>query len=269
MKPNPRKKVAAYIRVSGPGQITQDSYGPEIQRQAISAFALSQNWEIVDWYEDLAITGGDLERPELQRMISEGQQGKYDLVLVHRIDRVSRSLRDLLRLTEDYLPGLKSVSESFIDTSTPEGRAMFQVLGTFAELDKNQTVTKLHRGRLEKHQQGGFSVGQVATGYASIDGKLTVVNPFSKLIKRIYHMFIFQGMGLNRIATTLNGEGVRTKNNHRWYARTIRLILENETYTGKVKNGTTNKGIQPLIISRAIWGRAQKKLSMKRCSGIT
>ena len=75
MKPNPQKKVAAYIRVSGPGQITQDSFGPEIQRQAISAFALSQNWEIIDWYEDLAKTGGDLERPQLQRMISEGQQG--------------------------------------------------------------------------------------------------------------------------------------------------------------------------------------------------
>lgn len=265
MKPNNRKRVACYTRVSGPGQTFEDkAFGPAIQRNAIKAFAESQGWEIIELFEDLAVTGTVLQRPALQRMIEDGKNGKFDLILVHRIDRMSRSLKELLKLVEDILEpmgiALKSVTESFVDTSTPEGKAMFQMLGSFSELDKNQLIRKLKAGRMEKHQRGGYSVGATVTGYASMDGKLVVVDQYAELVKRIFNMFVYQDIGLNKIATTLNREGIMTKNGNKWYARTVRLLLECETLTGMVKNQTIKPGIQKAIISRSLWGRAQKKL---------
>jgi site-specific DNA recombinase len=263
MARNQQKRVAAYIRVSGPGQVGEDSYGPDIQRNAVKAFAVSQGWEIVETYEDLSVTGTVLERPALQQMIRDGGEGKYDLVLVHKIDRMSRSLKELLKLVEDILEpmgiALKSVTESFVDTSSPEGKAMFQMLGSFSELDKNQLIRKLKSGRIEKHERGGFSVGQVATGFNSVDGKLVVVDEWASVIKRIYRMAL-QGDGVNRIARTLNDEGVTTKNDCRFYARTVKLILENRTYTGVVKNRSQKKGIHQAIISPSMFGRVQRVL---------
>ena len=263
MARNPQKKVAAYIRVSGPGQVGEDAYGPDIQRNAIKAFALSQGWEIVETYEDLSVTGTVLERPALQRMISDAEDGKFEVILVHKIDRMSRSLKELLRLVEDVLEpigvALRSVTESFLDTGSPEGKAMFQVLGSFAELDKNQLVRKLKSGRIEKHERGGFSVGQVATGYQSFDGKLMIQDDWAEIVKRIYQMAL-QGHGVNRIARILNDEGVTTKNSCRFYARTVKLILENRTYTGVVRNGSEKKGVHEAIISPSMFGRVQRVL---------
>ncbi len=271
MKPKQeQKRVAAYVRVSGPGQIGEDAFGPEIQRQAIEAFAISQGWEIVDWYEDLAVSGTVAERPSLQRMISDGRENygrekKYEIVLFHRIDRLSRSLKVLLQLVEDVFEPmgitLKSVTESFLDTSSPESKAVFHCFASFAQLERDQLVRKLLSGRIQKHRVGGYSVGATVTGYASMDGKLIVVDEYAKLVKRIFHMFVYQDIGLNRIATILNQEGIKTKNGNKWYSRTTRLLLECETLTGMVKNGSVEPGIHKAIISRSLWGKAQKKLS--------
>ena len=263
MARNPVKKVAAYVRVSGPGQVGEDAFGPDIQRNAVRAFAVSQGWEIVETYEDLSVTGTVLERPALQRMIQDGEGGLYDLVLVHKIDRMSRSLKELLKLVEDILEpmgiALKSVTESFVDTSSPEGKAMFQMLGSFSELDKNQLIRKLKSGRTEKHERGGFSIGQVATGYLSMDGKLVVAEDWAEVVKRIYRMAL-QGDGINRIARILNDEGMTTKNGCRFYARTVKLILENRTYTGVVRNRSEKKGVHEAIISPSMFGRVQRVL---------
>jgi site-specific DNA recombinase len=263
MKPNTVKRVAAYIRVSGSGQVGEDVYGADIQRNAIQAFALSQGWEIMKVYDDLSVTGTVLERPAPQRMISDAEDGKFEVILVHRIDRMSRSLKELLCLVEDILEpmnvALRSVTEAFLDTSSAEGKAMFQVFGSFAELDKNQLVRKLRSGRKEKHERGGFSVGQVATGYNSFDGKLVVVDEWAEVVKRTYHMAL-QGDGVNRIARILNEEGVRTKNGCRFYARTVKLILENRVYAGSVRNGSERKGVHEPIISPSMFGRVQRGL---------
>ena len=263
MARNQQKKVAAYIRVSGPGQVGEDAFGPDIQRNAISAFAVSQGWEIVEVYEDLSVTGTVLERPALQRMISDAEDGKFEVILVHKIDRMSRSLKELLRLVEDVLEpigvALRSVTESFLDTGSPEGKAMFQVMGSFAELDKNQLVRKLKSGRIEKHERGGYSVGATATGFDSVDGKLVVVDEWADVVKRIYRMAL-QGDGVNRIARILNDEGVTTKNGCRFYPRTVKLILENRTYTGVVRNRSERKGVHEAIISPSMFGRVQRVL---------
>ena len=152
---------------------------------------------------------------------------------------------------------LRSVTESFLDTGSPEGKAMFQVMGSFAELDKNQLVRKLKSGRIEKHERGGFSVGQVATGYQSFDGKLVVAEDWAGVVKRIYRMAL-QGLGVNRISRVLNEEGVTTKNNCRWYPRTVKLVLENRTYTGVVRNGSERRGVHEAIISPSMFGRVQR-----------
>ena len=118
---------------------------------------------------------------------------------------------------------------------------------------------KLRSGRIEKHERGGFSVGQVATGYQSMDGKLVVQADWAQIVKRIYHMAL-QGDGVNRIARILNDEGVTTKNGCRFYPRTVKLILTNRTYTGIVKHSTQRKGVHDAIVSPSMFGRVQRVL---------
>jgi site-specific DNA recombinase len=259
MKPNQRQRVAAYIRVSSSHQA--DAYGPDVQRKAIQSFADSQNYEIVKWYEDLGVTGSVLERPALNEMIKESQN--FSMVITHRIDRMSRSLRDLLKIIDEILEpkgiALKSVSESFIDTSTPQGRALFSVMGTFSELDKNLLVNKLKNGREEAHEKGFKSVGACPTGYETFSGRLTINNEWAEVVKRIFTMAL-QGTGVNRIARILNEEGITTRNECKFYARTVKLILTNRTYVGMAKNGTERKGVHQAIVSPSVFGRVQRVL---------
>lgn len=269
MNPNQPVKVAAYIRVSGPGQVGEDVYGPDIQRTAVTAFALSQGWTITETYEDLGVTGTVLDRPALQRMINDARDGKFAVVLVHKIDRMSRSLKDLLKLVEDVFEplnvSLRSVTEAFLDTGSPEGKAMFSVMGSFAELDKSQLIRKLKAGRLEKHSRGGYSVGATATGYHSVDGKLVVVDEWAELVRNMFSMAL-RGAGVNAISRDLNRQGHRSMNGCRFYPRTVKLILTNKTYLGVAKNGDEVRGVHSPLVSPSVFGRVQRVLSRERSS---
>lgn len=148
-------KVAGYIRVSTAEQAIY-GLGLEVQRDKIQSYCDSQSWELVEIYEDGGVSGATMDRPAFTQMLTDGEDGRFDLILTYKIDRISRSLKNLLILVEDTLApmdiALKSVTESFIDTSSPEGMAMFQVLGTFSELERKQITRKLSDARDKKHR---------------------------------------------------------------------------------------------------------------------
>lgn len=143
MKP---KKVAIYTRVSTQAQA--DKHGSEFQRTALEKLAEHRGWEIVEVFSDEGISGRKAKRPALNVLMRKLRRGEFDIVAVWRFDRLARSLSHLIRFLEEckarnvdfvsYMEG--------IDTSTPIGMAMFQIAGSFAELESNLARERVQAG---------------------------------------------------------------------------------------------------------------------------
>jgi len=228
--------VAAYVRVSTTEQA--DAYGPDSQREKIRAWAEMEGVEPeqIDWYEDAA-SGGDTDRDGLQAMLEKLEDCEYDALVVYRADRLSRSLKDLLVLIEDVLDpcdcAFVSVTEP-LDTSTPMGRAVLHMIGTFSELERGLITERLREGRKSKARGGGHATGEVPYGYRKTgEGELEPDPNTASIVRRIFRLRD-EGESLRSIAETLNNAGVPTKSGGNWHASTVRYVLNNEKYEGRL-----------------------------------
>jgi DNA invertase Pin-like site-specific DNA recombinase len=228
------EKVAAYVRVSTTEQA--DAYGPESQREKIRQWASINEVDTVDWYKDAA-SGGNTEREGLQEMLDTLEENEYDGVVVYRADRLSRSLKDLLVLIEDVLDpqdtAFVSVTEP-LDTSTPMGRAVLHMIGTFSELERGLITERLREGRKSKARSGGHATGEVPYGYRkTADGELEPHPDTAPIVRRIFHLRN-EGESLRSIADMLNAASVPTKSGGTWYASTVKHVLDNPKYRGRL-----------------------------------
>ena len=173
------KRAALYIRVSTLEQ-AQEGYSIGEQKERLIAYCKAKDWIIADIYVDGGYTGSNLNRPGIQKLMSETD--KFDLVLVYKLDRLSRSQKDTLYLIEEVFKvnnvDFISMQESF-DTSTPFGKAMIGLLAVFAQLEREQIKERTWMGKIARikaglHQGGGF----IPIGYDYHDGKL-VINPYA------------------------------------------------------------------------------------------
>jgi site-specific DNA recombinase len=225
------KKVIGYIRVSTEEQTR--GYGLDVQREKIETYCNLYNLANLEIFSD-NLTGKTLERPGLQRLLEEVRTGNVERIVVFKVDRFTRKLRDLLTLIEDELEphnvAFVSVSEQF-DTSTPTGKAFLQMLGTFAELERNTIVYRTTTGRLEKARQGGNAGGATPLGYVNVDGDLQKFDDEVEIVKAVFAMRA-DGLTYRAIAAILNQDGATTKRGGKWYASTVRYIAENPKYQG-------------------------------------
>jgi DNA invertase Pin-like site-specific DNA recombinase len=230
------EKVAAYVRVSTTEQA--DAYGPDSQREKIRAWAEMEGVEPeqIDWYDDAA-SGGDTDRDGLQEMLDKLEDCEYDALVVYRADRLSRSLKDLLVLIEDVLDpcdcAFVSVTEP-LDTSTPMGRAVLHMIGTFSELERGLITERLREGRKSKARGGGHATGEVPLGYRQTgEGGLEPDPHTAPIVRRIFNLRE-EGESLRSIADTLNAAGVPTKRGGDWHASTVKHVLDNPKYRGRL-----------------------------------
>lgn len=152
-------KVALYTRVSTDEQ-AKEGYSLEVQREYIEDFAKKQEWEIYYPQEGKIyaddITGYTLDRPALKQLLVDARRKRFDSVLVYKIDRFSRKLKDMLNLIdelEDMGIGFKSATEPF-DTMTSSGKLMMQQLGSFAEFERNRIKERVFPGMLKGVERG-------------------------------------------------------------------------------------------------------------------
>lgn len=162
-------RVAAYVRVSTADQV--DACGPDSQREKIRVWAEMEDVEPeqIDWYEDAA-SGGDTDRNGLQAMLGKLEDCEYDALVVYRADRLSRPLKDLMVLIEDVLDpcdtAFVSVTEP-LDTTTPMGRAVLHMIGTFSELERGLITKRLREGRKPKARGEAMRPGKSPTATGS------------------------------------------------------------------------------------------------------
>ena len=232
-----RKRVTIYIRVSTLEQ-AQEGYSVGEQKERLIAYCKAKDWLIADIYVDGGYTGSNLKRPGIQKLMAETD--KFEMVLVYKLDRLSRSQRDTLYLIEEvFRPNdvdFISMQESF-DTSTPFGKAMIGLLAVFAQLEREQIKERTWMGRVARAKTGLYhGGGHIPIGYEYSDGKL-VINPYeAEQVKKIYEWYL-SGSSLKAITDRLQDEGYTNKYSSYNSWSSVRNILGNETYTGRLHFG--------------------------------
>lgn len=251
-------KGACYVRVSTDNQL--DNYSIEEQTERLEAYCLAKDIHIVKVYTDGGYSGGNINRPALQQMLTDIDAGIIDIVIVYKLDRLSRSQKDTLNLIEDrflaHNVNFISINENF-DTSTPFGRAMIGILSVFAQLEKDQITERFTMGRIGRAKNGYFHGGPSApTGYDYVDGKL-IINEYEALqVRELYQRFL-KGYSVYDCWRYMS-KNYTTKYGG-WNSETlVRNVLKNEVYTGKVKfKGKTYPGNHTPIISEDIFNQVQ------------
>ena len=251
--------TAAYVRVSTLEQ-ANEGYSIEEQTDRIKAYCQAKGWNLVKIYTDPGASGGSLDRPAMQQLIQDC--GAYDMVLVYKLDRLSRSQKDTLYLLEDVFAsqGVKftSMQENF-DTSTPLGMAMVGILSAFAQLERAQIKERMSMGRVGRSKKGLWRAGSNAPiGYDYVDGHLLINEYEAEQIRVIFDRFL-QGDTLNSIQQYMH-EHYTNKYSSWNVPSQMSVVIRNPLYIGKLqtKDGIFDGEHAP-IIDEATWYEAQKR----------
>ncbi|EEM02012.1 U153 integrase [Bacillus pseudomycoides] len=250
-------KAAIYIRVSTQEQV--ENYSIEVQRERIRAFCKAKNWDVYDEYIDGGYSGSNLDRPDIKRLLKD--LNKIDVVVVFKLDRLSRSQRDTLELIEEHFlknnVDFVSITET-LDTSTPFGKAMIGILSVFAQLERETIAERMRMGHIKRAEKGlrGNGGDYDPAGYARNEGHLVTKDDEAKHIKRAFELYE-QYNSITRLQEILKEEGYSV-----WRFRRYRDILSNPLYAGYVTfAGKTYKGQHEPIISLEQFKRVQAILS--------
>lgn len=234
------KKACVYTRVSSEKQGVPEKVSlPEQQRMA-KAYIESKGWEYVRTYEDNGYTGRNTDRPALQDMIADIKTGKIDVVVIWKLDRLSRKQKDTLYIIEDILlkngTDLASLTET-LDTTTPWGRAMIGILSSFNQLESENIALRTAMGRYATAREGGYAGGKPPLGYKAVNGELVIVPEEADIVRLVFSLRS-EGKTLVGIANELNQRGYRTKKGNLFKHSAVQTILNNEnTYRGNYHYG--------------------------------
>lgn len=260
-------KAALYIRVSTEEQAEEGQSAPaqvETLRQYCSAYGI----EVFDIYMDLGFSGKRLkDRLELSRLIEDCLDRRFNLVLVWKISRLSRNLKDLLYLIDIFEKNnvnFTSCSEKF-DTSTPVGRMTLQLLGSIAEFERNTIVENVKLGLGEFARKGGKAA--TVLGYDNVNKKLVINESEARIVRLIFSLYTEAGMNYTAIARHLNNLGCRTKRGSKFRCSNISYIVHNPVYICinrhriNKENSYNVEGTHAAIIDSSIWNKAQQTSS--------
>lgn len=227
-------RAVKYRRVSTEMQ-REEGFSLEAQSLRLDAFAESQGWTIVDDYADEGFSAKNTDRPALKRMISDMKKGKFDVILVYRLDRFVRSVTDLhnlLQLMDKYEVMFKSSTEPF-DTTTATGRMFITIVATMAQWERETIAERVYENMLKRSEQGLRNGAAAPYGYDLIEGKLIKNTEEAKWVPFMYEQY--RSHGSQNIAKKLNAHGVKTKKGEPWSDFSVRYVLTNPIYSGKIR----------------------------------
>jgi len=267
-KPIVRKlRCAVYTRKSSEEGLEQEFNSLHAQREACESYIASQRsegWVLVrDQYDDGGVSGGTLERPGLKRLLADIEDGLVDVVVVYKIDRLSRSLMDFSKLVEVFDRNsvtFVSVTQSF-NTTTSMGRLTLNILLSFAQFEREVTGERIRDKIAASRRKGMWMGGVPPLGYEVKDRKL-IENPAdSAQVRWVFDRFIEIGSG-TELARDLAARGVTTARGHRIDKKFIYRMLNNRVYIGEaVHKGNSYRGEHEAIIELDVWDKAHAILT--------
>jgi site-specific DNA recombinase len=273
-------RCAIYTRVSTDSGLDQDFNSLDAQYDAAQAYIRSQahaGWTLVRTrYDDGGFSGGSTDRPALQQLLDDIRAHRINVIVVYKVDRLTRSLADFAKLVELFdAHGVSfvSVTQQF-NTTTSMGRLTLNVLLSFAQFEREVTSERI-RDKIGASKRKGLWVGGVVPlGYQAKDRKIIVIEDEAKTVRHIFRRYLDLG-SLNLLLTDLRRTGVKTKLRPLSNGRTIggipftrgslAALLRNRFYIGEVRyKGEVFPGEQAAIFDRALFDAVQSKLDRQR-----
>ncbi|MBM3960244.1 MAG: recombinase family protein [SAR202 cluster bacterium] len=256
-----RQRCAIYTRKSSEEGLEQEFNSLDAQREACEAYVASQKPEgwvpIRDRYDDGGFSGGTLERPALKRLLADIEAGLIDVVVVYKIDRLSRSLMDFAKLVEVFdRCGVTfvSVTQSF-NTTTSMGRLTLNILLSFAQFEREVIGERIRDKFAASRKRGMWMGGFVPLGYEVRDRKLVINDAEAATVRMIFERFVEVGSA-TALARALAAEGVRTRRGRLVDKGFLYKLLNNRVYIGHaVHKGTAYPGEHEAIITCALWDK--------------
>ncbi|ABK43738.1 Resolvase, N-terminal domain [Magnetococcus marinus MC-1] len=269
-KITPKVRCAIYTRKSTDEGLEMDFNSLDAQREACESFITSQKaegWHLVpDRYDDGGFSGGNLERPGLKRLLTDIEAGKIDMVVIYKIDRLTRSLLDFSKLVErfdNYEVTFTSVTQSF-NTATSMGRLTLNMLLSFAQFEREVTAERIRDKFAASKRKGLWMGGRVPLGYRVKDRKLVVVQKDAKTVQFIFERYLEIGSVTQLVDELAHAGAVSTYGNPMDKGYLYRL-LKNRHYLGEIPSGDKSyPGEHDAIIEREIWDKAQALLASNK-----
>ena len=254
------KRVFIYVRVSTLAQV-EEGYSIPQQIERLKKYCEANGWQVVKVYVEDGHSGGTMERPTLQQMFKEIPKEHPDVILVDKLDRLSRSQFDTLymiqKIFEPQNVAFVSRAESF-DTSSAFGKAMVGILAVFAELERSRIKERMIDGKEGRAKEGKYKGGgNVPIGFRyDKETEELIINEYeAEQVKEVYQLFL-RRTPINAIATIMNDKGYRTKYGE-WQGQTIRELILNPIYIGKiVHKGKIYEGLHDGFIDEKTFERA-------------
>lgn len=280
-----KKRVAAYCRVST--DFTDQIHSLSAQRAYFTEYISGNDeWELVEVYYDEGITGTSTKKRDgFNRMIADCEKGKIDTILTKEVSRFARNTVDTL----NYTRRLKDMNINVIfmndgiDTNDKDGELRLTIMASIAQ-EESRKISERVKWSMKRNMENGMVLGCGRIyGYKVIEGKLEVVPDEAKIVKEIFHSYLYDGKGSTRIAHDLSERGIPTLKNRVWSAQHVLRILANEKYVGDLtqwkvykpnvlaENTKVNHGDNPEaplititdhhegIISRELWDAVQEE----------
>jgi site-specific DNA recombinase len=269
-------RCAIYTRVSTDAGLEQDFNSLDAQREAAEAFIKSQShegWKLVRTsYNDGGFSGGSLNRPALQKLLEDIKAGLVDVVLVYKVDRLTRSLADFAKLVElfdTHNVSFVSVTQAF-NTTSSMGRLTLNVLLSFAQFEREVTGERIRDKVAASKKKGIWMGGVVPLGYRVENRKLLVVPDDAATVKMIFGRYLDLG-SIPALLAELNVKGIRTRLRHittgpvggvPYSGGPLAHLIKNRIYIGEIfHKGQSYPGEHDAILDRDLFDAVQSRLS--------
>jgi site-specific DNA recombinase len=278
-KPSPARpqRCAIYTRKSTEHNLDLAFNSLDAQREACEAYIKSQaheGWKLIPThFDDGGLSGASLDRPALQNLLDQVRAKRIDIVVVYKVDRLTRSLADFAKLVElfdEHEVSFVSVTQSF-NTTSSMGRLTLNVLLSFAQFER-EVIGERVRDKIAASKRKGIWVGgSVPLGYRAVNKKLQVVPKEAEVVRRIFALYVEHG-SVGALARALEREGIRPKPRQlangqskaaeRYTVGPLAHMLKNRMYVGEVAyRGEVHKGEHPSIVDREVFDRVQAMLA--------
>lgn len=272
-----RKRCAVYCRVSSDERLDQEFNSIDAQKEAGHAYIASQRAEgwisVTDDYDDPGFSGGNTDRPALKRLLADIERGLIDIVVVYKIDRLTRSLADFAKMVElfDQRDVSFSAVTQQINSATSMGRLMLNVLLSFAQFEREVTGERIRDKIAAAKRKGMWMGGVPSIGYDVVNRQLVINEAEAAVVRRIFEEMLTIGSP-TQIAANLTAEGITTKawttqegqtrSGTRIDKKYLHKLLRNRIYLGELSHkGNWYPGAHPPIIDQALWDKVAAVLA--------
>ena len=273
---NPVRRCAVYTRKSSEEGLEQDFNSLHAQREASEAFIKSQQgegWKLVKTaYDDGGLSGGNMERPALQRLLEDIRHGLIDVVVVYKVDRLTRSLADFAKMVEVFdAQGVSfvAVTQQF-NTTTSMGRLTLNVLLSFAQFEREVTGERIRDKIAASKRKGIWMGGCPPIGYDVGDRRLVINQADAETVRQIYQRYLKTG-SVPKLKKALDRDGVVSKirvsrkgnkSGGQSFSRgALYELLSNPIYIGEIRHKLErHPGQHEALLERGLWEKVQKRL---------